>query len=256
MFISSTTIEGSAPAPQKASRPSALLLLEDDTIFRPHYGLFGDLPLEEQTRILSLGARKRYARGEQVFRQGDTHAGVFIIQSGRVRVYYEAPSGREITLAYWGPGHFVGGPNVVSCSTHQWSGVVEASGSIVFLEAKILRKLASEMPQLALAIIEGLSFKGRCYSTLAQMLGTRSVTERLAHLLQYLCEAFGVEVENGTLIGNSFTHAELANMVGATRQWVTISLKKMERRGVIACHNTTITICRPDLLAEVLEQKE
>ena len=99
-------------------------------------------------------------------------------------------------------------------------------------------------------------FKGRCYSTLAQMLGTRSVTERLAHLLLYLCEAFGVEVENGTLIGNSVTHAELANMVEAARQWVTISLKKMERRGVIACHNTTITICRPDLLAEVLNQKE
>jgi len=255
MFTSSTAIERPAPASQKARRPNALLLLEDDAIFRPHYGLFGDLPLDEQTRILGLGAEKRYERGEHVFRQGDNHAGVFIIQSGRVRVYYEAPSGREITLAYWGPGHFVGGPNVVSCSPHQWSGIVEASGSIVFLEAKTLRRLACEMPQLALGIIEGISFKGRCYSTLAQMLGTRSVTERLAHLLLYLCEAFGVEVENGTLIGNSFTHAELANMVGATRQWVTISLKKMERRGVIACHNATITICRPEFLAKMLQEK-
>lgn len=255
-MLTSSTADGPALPLQRPNRPSALLLLEDDAIFRPHYGLFGDLPIEEQTRILALGAKRKYARGEHVFRQGDTHAGVFIIQSGRVRVYYEAPSGREITLAYWGPGHFVGGPNIVSCSTHQWSGIVEAGGSIVFLDAKILRKLACEIPQLALGIIEGVSFKGRCYSTLAQMLGTRSVTERLAHLLVYLCEAFGVEVENGTLIGNSFTHAELAKMVGATRQWVTISLKKMERRGVIACHNTTITVCRPDLLTDVLEQKE
>ena len=42
-------------------------------------------------------------------------------------------------------------------------------------------------------IIEGLTFKGKCYSALAQMLGTRSITERLAHLLLHLVDIYGVK---------------------------------------------------------------
>ena len=50
-----------------------------------------------------------------------------------------------------------------------------------------------QIPTLAIGIIEGLTFKGKCYSALAQMLGTRSITERLAHLLLHLVDTYGVE---------------------------------------------------------------
>jgi CRP-like cAMP-binding protein len=108
-----------------------------------------------------------------------------------------------------------------------------------------------EIPQLAIGIIEGLSFKGRCYSTMAQMSGTRSVTERLSHLRVHLSDAYGIRRDDGILISDAFTHIELANMVGATRQWVTISLKKMEQRGVLSRGNATITVLRRDMLADM-----
>ena len=53
------------------------------------------------------------------------------------------------------------------------------------------------IPALAIGIIEGLSFKGQCYSALAQMLGTRSPTERLAQLLLHLMNLYGVEERDG-----------------------------------------------------------
>jgi CRP-like cAMP-binding protein len=121
----------------------------------------------------------------------------------------------------------------------------------VFLEGRKLRRLIAEIPQLAIGIIEGLSFKGRCHSTMAQMLGTRSVTERLSHLLVHLSDAYGIRQDDGILISDAFTHAEPANMVGATRQWVTISLKKMEQRGVLSRDNATITVLRRDMLADM-----
>ena len=130
-----------------------------------------------------MAARKVLYRGQTLFNQGATHDGIYLIQTGRIRVFYTAPSGREITLAYWHPGNFVGGPEVfgerrasmVGRRRHQHQRRATA-------RARTLRTLVVEVPNLAIGLIEGLTFKGKCYSALAQMLGTRSITERLAHL--------------------------------------------------------------------------
>jgi CRP-like cAMP-binding protein len=56
-------------------------------------------------------------RGQTLFSRGARHDGIFLIQTGRIRVYYTAPSQREITLAYWHPGNFVGGPDTSESAT-------------------------------------------------------------------------------------------------------------------------------------------
>ena len=131
---------------------------------------------------------------------------------------------------------------------HQWSGVATSNCSVVHLPGKQLRALITEVPNLAVGLIEGLTFKGKCYSALAQMLGTRSITERLAHLLLHLMDLYGIDDPDGTLIGTAFTHADLAHMVGATRQWVTISLKRMQDKGVVVTRRSQIVVVRRDVL--------
>ncbi len=65
---------------------------------------------------------------------------------------------------------------------------------------------------------------------MAQMLGTRSVIERLAQLLLNLGDLYGTP-ENGTVvIRRRITHDELAALVGSTRQWVTMMLKRFSAR--------------------------
>ena len=61
-----------------------------------------------------------------------------------------------------------------------------------------LRDLAREVPDLALEIIDALSFKARCYSSLAQMLGTRSLSQRLAQVLLHLANTYGFDEEPAT----------------------------------------------------------
>jgi hypothetical protein len=53
---------------------------------------------------------------------------------------------------------------------------------------------------------------------------------------------------NGILIGAAFTHADLAHMVGATRQWVTISLKRLHDKNVLVVRKSKIIVRRPDIL--------
>lgn len=237
-----------APPPAPAS---ALRLVEAELQSRGPRPLLQGLSERELALVMERGRRRVLYRGATLFTQGAPHDGIWLIETGRIRVFYSAPSGREITLAYWNAGNFVGGPEVFGEGLHSWSGMAAANATVLHLPGKALRQLVTQIPTLALGIIDGLSFKGRCYSTLAQMLGTRSITERLAHLLLHLADLYGVPEGDDVLIAATFTHADLAHMVGATRQWVTISLKRLAEQGVVATGRSQIVICRPDVLKQM-----
>jgi CRP/FNR family cyclic AMP-dependent transcriptional regulator len=230
----------------------SLLLSENVRTIGGAPSLFDTLSPSERQILVRCGRRRVLYRGQTLFSQGTRNDGIFLIETGRIRVYYTAPSRREITLAYWHPGNFVGGPEVFGDGVNQWSGIATSNSSVIHLPGKVLRKLVVEIPNLAIGLVEALTFKGKCYSALAQMLGTRSITERLAHLLLHLGELYGVKDPDGILIGAALTHADLAHMVGATRQWVTISLKRLHDKNVLVVRKSKIILHQPDVLRDML----
>jgi CRP/FNR family transcriptional regulator, cyclic AMP receptor protein len=197
----------------------------------------------ERCRVNGFATRIQFQPGETVFRQGDIHQGIYIIEAGMVRSYYTVPSGREITLAYWSPGNFVGGPEVFGGSPHLWSGTAEQPTRVLQLNGPHLRSLIETIPAFALALFEALVHKGKCYSALIQMLGTRSVAQRLAQLLLLIAQFDGARrPDGGIFIIRTLTHEEIAKMVGATRQWVTTTLDRFRGQGLIDLQKHQIVI--------------
>src|ERR1700749_5328175 len=184
---------GTVPSSHKPAASSSLLLTENQQLVGGPPVLMEKLSPREREIVLKQGRRKVLNRGQTLFSQGAKHDGIYLIESGRIRVFYTSPLGREITLAYWRAGNFVGGPEVFGGGIHQWSGIASSNSCVVQLPGKELRTLAAEIPNLAIGLIEGLTFKGKCYSALAQMLGTRSITERLAHVLPHLFDLYGLK---------------------------------------------------------------
>ncbi|MCO5157491.1 MAG: Crp/Fnr family transcriptional regulator [Aquamicrobium sp.] len=192
--------------------------------------------------VLSCATRQVRRPGEHIFVQGEPHGGIFLIRSGRARTYYASSTGREITLAHWTAGHFVGGPEIFGGGQHMWSATALEECEIAFLSARELRRLMIDLPKLAIGLVDGLVYKGKCYSALLQILGTRSAGGRLAHLLLTLAEREGVLQHSPVVFGRQFSHEELANMIGATRQWVTTSLKRFEKAGIVTFEKHRIVI--------------
>lgn len=206
---------------------------------------------DERARVFACGQTIRFGPGDMLFRQGELHAGIFLVRSGSVRSYYTAPSGREITLANWTPGNFVGGPEIFGGGNHVWSGVATAPGEALLLSGDTVRKLIVEIPRFAVGIVEGLAFKGKCYSALLQMLGTRSVLERLAQLLVNCAELHGVPDGKRLTVAQVPTHEDMAAMVGATRQWVSATLGRFRRQGLIEIAKRQMTILDKDHLRKL-----
>lgn len=210
------------------------------------------LTAEERRVVRSAGRELVIPAGDAIFTQGDRHQGIFIIEQGRARVFYCAPSGREITLAYWTPGHFIGGPQISGEGVHLWSGVAVNDCRVLALSGPALVKLITELPNFALCLVEGLAAKGRSYTAMAQMLGTRSVIERLAQFLLNLGELYGVPDGAAVMVPRKITHDQIAAMVGSTRQWVTMMLRRFQKDGVVSIDARGIRIARPERLHDIV----
>ncbi|WP_369719816.1 Crp/Fnr family transcriptional regulator [Bradyrhizobium sp. LLZ17] len=220
---------------------AGIMLAESDTLVGSLPGLLDPLSEADRRRVLAIGRKEVLQTGKHVWRQGDTQNGIYLIESGRIRSY-AAPSGREVTLAYWFAGNFVGGPDLFGAGAHMWSSVAVEHSRLLFLPGAALRELALQSASIAVALLDALAFKARCYSAMAQMLGTRSVTERLQRLLIFLSNIYGSQQGRDIVIGIPFTHGDLANLTGATRQWVTVQLSRMQARGIIRYDRGQIVI--------------
>jgi CRP-like cAMP-binding protein len=219
-----------------------MLAEEHETGVRKNSSLLDLLTRGQRATLLEIGERRTFEIDQPLFQQGDSHDGIYLIETGRVSSYYQAPSGRQITLAYWLPGNLVGALSVFGGGTRMWGSSAVERSETIFLPGPDLRRVALGSAEIAVALIEVLSFKARCYSTMAQMMGTRSVTERLEHLLVFLASTYGQREEGGIAITVSLNQAELANLIGSSRQWVTMQLSRLQKDDVIRYHRGLIVV--------------
>ena len=226
----------------RTSPPPSLRLTEPDEGAPSDVNILAALSDEECAVLCASATFRTHAPGSMVFVQGDPHDGIFIIMSGQVRSFYSGPSGREITLAYWSPGNFVGGPEIFGTSPHVWSGQAVRQTQVLHVRGSDLRRLMEQMPRLSVALVEALVSKGKAYSALIHMLGTRSAAERLAQLLLLMANLDGRRTSEGIVIGRTMTQEDLAKMVGVTRQWITTSLDRFRDQGFITMTPTKIVI--------------
>lgn len=236
--------------------PCAIFLTEHVAELNMGAGFLSRLSEHEQQRVRALGTLHTYDKHDTLFSQGEKHAGIWIIESGRVRTYYSGPNGREVTLAYWTEGHFVGGPEVFGEGRHVWSGDVLEKTRLLFLPGSAMRTLVTEVPSVAISVIEGLVAKGKCYSALIQMFGTRSATARLEHLLVILATHQGREEDGMIIIDRTITYEQLATIVGSTRQWVSTTLDNLQAKGILTLSRTQLRISSLTMLREQLGYKD
>src|SRR6202171_4150219 len=70
--------------------------------------LFAELPDDELARIARLLKERKISENEEIFAQGETGDGMYVILQGRVRIATTDNFGRERVLAFYGPGEFFG----------------------------------------------------------------------------------------------------------------------------------------------------
>lgn len=207
----------------------------------------------EKSTLFKAAQVCHFQKGEHLFHQGERHKGIHVIKSGRIRSLYRSADGREFTLGYWTPGHFVGAPQVLGGGENMWTSVAEQHSMTLFLKPEILVDLIHEMPNLALGLIDGLAYKAALYAKIAQVVGTAPIATRLALLLLSLAHYEKGQATEILMVSGNQTQERLAMMVGSTRQAVAKVLERFEKSGLIVRENNKIAISDVPTMEQIAE---
>lgn len=191
--------------------------------------------------VMSTGRLAAYQNREFLLREGEPANGIHVILNGIVESTHAGTQGRELMLATWEAGDFVGAPYILGDHRHSWSARALGRVEALHLDQNAIRQLIAQSSSFAVALIECLGFKGETYSMLAQTLAGQKAAERLVLLLIKLCEN-AAQDESGPISLGRITQANLARMIGATRQSISLILTRLQDDGIISTGPTKMVI--------------
>jgi CRP-like cAMP-binding protein len=223
-----------------------LTAIEDILRQTPYFADADELQLDAIARVV---VERSFRRGDPVFLEGDSCEGLYVVKSGRVRVYKISPEGREQVLFIAGPGDtfnevpvFDGGPNPAS---------VEALEPTVLLllPKSTLLAMVEAQPKLARAFMRTFATRLRQLVGLVEELSFKTVTGRVARiLLEQLPSSSG---ESSDQPPHRLTQREIAAMAGTAREVAGRALKALEQQGAIRIERGRIVIIDRQRLASL-----
>jgi CRP/FNR family transcriptional regulator, cyclic AMP receptor protein len=192
-----------------------------------------------------------YLRGQEIFTPGHGQGLVYIVRTGCVRLYKVLPDRRSINLGLLGPS---------TVFTQEETGDGIASGAIAealvdstlaVVEADQLASIIADSPDLAAAMVNGMSRRLTELQTLVEHLLVRDTAVRLATTLISLASRFGRPTADGMIaIALPLTHQGLASMIGSNRVTVTRKLLELQDGGYVRSLGRNALAVNPDKLRE------
>lgn len=204
-----------------------------------HEDLLQTIPIFSELDATSLGrlAERCVSRsvpaGHVLFTTGEACRGLYIIESGRVRIYRTSPEGKEQVLHVEGPGRPVAELPLFDGGPYPASAVTLEPARLLFLPRADFEHVYRTNPDVAQAIIRGLGKRLRHLVHLTETLAFRDVAARLAFLLVEYAERLGQPTPAGVVLTLERTQEELSLEIGTARESVSRAFKQLRRQGLV-----------------------
>jgi CRP/FNR family transcriptional regulator, cyclic AMP receptor protein len=183
-----------------------------------------------------------FPKRSMVFDQGDPTRVVYLIKRGKVRITRGTADGKDVTVAVLGAGDMFGEETLFDAQPRTTHAVCIEESLLCTAKADDLFALLSRNPALALNVAKILSDKLVDASAAMEDLAYAKISDRIMHLLERLAGEHGVVTEAGTLIDVRLTHADIASLIGSTRETVSLEISKLAKSGAIVYDGKTLTL--------------
>ena len=218
----------------------------DMTDFLRRIALFSQLDDRSLGALAARCVRRTVGAGVVLFTAGEPYRGLYMIESGRVRIYRLSSDGREQVLHIEGPGRPVAELPLFDGGPYPASAVTLEECQLVFLPRADFEQAYRANPDFAHAIIQTLGKRLRHFVHVTETLAFRDVASRLALLLAGYADQSGRPTADGVEVTLGRTQEELALEIGAARESVSRAFKQLQAKGLlIALDRDRIVI--PDL---------
>ena len=204
--------------------------------------LFAGLTEIELRALATRVTRKRFQRGELLFGEGDPCTGLFLVASGRIRIFKLSPAGREHVLAIEGPGGSFAELPVFDGGNYPASASALEDAEILFVSRRDFQNFCRERPDVALKVIAVVGSRLRRLVGIIEELSFTTVRQRLIAALVRLAEDTGVPSKEGLRIELARSHQDLAAELGTVRELVSRNLSRLQAEGLLEVDGRRITV--------------
>jgi len=186
--------------------------------------------LRELARALR---RRRFRRNEVVFHEGDPGDSLHIVASGQIKILLLSAEGEEAIIATLRPGDFFGELALLDGAPRSATAVAVDPAETLVLPRLVFRELLERSEGLRDALLTGLAHELRRLTSQVEELYFLDLAGRLATRLARLAREAEPEAEHEVRLDWPFTQADLASMIGGSRQSVNRLLSLLVDDGLL-----------------------
>ncbi len=211
--------------------------------------LFERLTAEQAEQLERRASMRTFGRGELIYVPGDPGQAVLVVARGRVKIKGITPDGKEFILAFVDEGEIFGELGLFDDGPREEFAEAAEPTEVLALRRDDVLRLLEQRSDVVLQITKLIGFRRKRVETRLRNLLFRSNRQRVAGVLIELLDSHGQRNGRGWEIALPLSHHELAGLIGATRETVTITLGQLQLDGLIRVRRKLITVVDRDGLA-------
>jgi CRP/FNR family cyclic AMP-dependent transcriptional regulator len=204
--------------------------------------LFAGLTPDEMQALAARVIRRRFQRGELLFGEGDPCTGLFLVASGRIRIFKLSTSGREQVLAVEGPGSSFAELPVFDGGNYPAAASALEDTEVLFISRRDFQNFCREHPDVALKVIAVVGSRLRRLVGIIEELSFTTVRQRLIALLLRLAQLSGTPSKAGVRVELTKSHQDLAAELGTVRELVSRNLSRLQAEGFLEVDGRKIVV--------------
>jgi CRP/FNR family transcriptional regulator len=214
--------------------------------------LFSALDRSEVTAFAERAVIRRFSTGELLFSEGEQCAGLYVVASGRVRIFKTSPGGREQVLTVEGPGSSIAELPVFDGGAYPASAAAVEEALLLFVSRNDFRACCLEHPEVALKVLQVVGARLRRLVGIIEELSFTTVRHRLIAWLLREAQTNGRSSQAGTVFELQVSHQELATHIGTVRELVSRNIARLQAQGLIQVKGREVTVINSEGLESEL----
>ena len=208
------------------------------TLLLTHVPLFSGLSDAEIQPVLNHATKKIVAKNTIIISEGDQSASLYVLLSGKVKVFLQDGEGKEVVLNYQGPGEYFGEMALLDDEPRSASVMTVEKSTFMVISKQEIKQILRDHPDIAFGLIKGLVLRLRLLTENVKDLALTDVYGRVVKLLSGLAQPHAGKM----MITDGPTQQDIANRVGASREMVGRILRDLTAGGYLKVEGKNITI--------------
>ena len=197
--------------------------------------LFQGLTAEQLAELNGLLRNQAVQAGAHFITAEQPGEVVYVLLSGTVKIYVTRADGREVILAFLGPGDTVGEMSLVDSAGRSANVVTTEPSRLLWMDRTTFQTCLRTLTPLANNLVRLLAHRLRFANEQIQALCTLDVPGRVARQILAMADRYGsLEAGGEVRIPIRLTQSDLAEIVGASRERVNQVIVELKQRGAIA----------------------